>query len=160
MSSVPSVQMQADKAAAAGKAGKAGKAGGLKGAFNKEKETESEAGYKNGTKVVLEGLSDARFNGRIATVVTKLNARGRHGVRVDDNDERVSVVPSKLRLASQADAGPLADSARVLGITLRDLGLHGAAGGDDDETDEGDEGGESKAAKVKKGPARTGRLFE
>ena len=56
------------------------------------------AALRVGVDVILIGLSDPRFNGRRGTIVTKLTDRGRHGVRLEESGNRISVLAAKVRV--------------------------------------------------------------
>lgn len=70
--------------------------------------TSAQSPFEKGATVVLRGLSTERFNGLHATVVSGLNKRGRHNVRLEESGERVSVLPANMRytVAAAAAAAP------------------------------------------------------
>jgi len=76
-----------------------------------------------GTEVMLEGLSNAAYNGQSGTVVTRRTPSGRQGVRLHGSGERFSVREVSLRPVLSGEGGPLARHARILGLTLSMLGL-------------------------------------
>ena len=110
------------------------------------------AGLAVGTRVVLNGLSAAHYNGREGVVLTTANAEGRQGIRLDpevaleaSGPDAPSPPPEKTLLlkmanlepcdpeganggggsgaASSADGAVLARAAAVLGVSLAALGL-------------------------------------
>lgn len=78
--------------------------------------------YVVGAKVTLEGLSSAKYNGEEATVLARLNADGRHSVRLASG-ATIRVKPLNLRPLRPGEATDPHRSARVLGLALSDLGL-------------------------------------
>lgn len=89
-----------------------------------------------GSSVVLDGLSAEKYNGLNGVVITRENADGRHGVRIEVGEgktEQILVRVKNLTVSAPSDKSNGSDSlaAAVLGLTLETLGLveEGSGGG-------------------------------
>lgn len=80
-----------------------------------------------GSSVMLDGLSAEKYNGLSGVVITRENADGRHGVRIDLGEGKTEqiLVRAKNLTASQENesTGPNYRAAAVLGLSLDTLGL-------------------------------------
>uniref|UniRef100_A0A7S2RSL7 J domain-containing protein n=2 Tax=Rhizochromulina marina TaxID=1034831 RepID=A0A7S2RSL7_9STRA len=105
-----------------------------------------------GSKVRLGGLKSDQYNGLCGTVITRMNANGRFGVRLDEQEEgkKILLRPENLTITKGAAAGATGSreaateqegaeanaameavwqrAAATLGLSLEVLGLQGSSG--------------------------------
>lgn len=107
---------------------------------------EPEEEYPLGAEVGVEGLGNAKFNGRVGTICTELTEDGRQGVQLEMNGEfdgeKISVKINNIRALIADENGRLGRFSRVLGITLKMLGIKEQGAGNGARTD-GETAGEN-----------------
>eukprot|EP00928_Gymnodinium_smaydae_P031713 TRINITY_DN23192_c0_g1_i1.p1 TRINITY_DN23192_c0_g1~~TRINITY_DN23192_c0_g1_i1.p1 ORF type:complete len:1040 (-),score=169.04 TRINITY_DN23192_c0_g1_i1:75-3143(-) len=76
-----------------------------------------------GSKVALEGLSNPLYNAANAVVISLPDHSGRQLVRLTQDGKIISVKPLNVRPILETETGSLGRAARVLNLSLADLGL-------------------------------------